>query len=926
MYYNIKNEYLSRAVQKCFGVTAALLCGVAPTWVYAAEDVELADGENSTSIIVTGSRVVRDGYNAPTPLTVVGQDVLEAKSTTQIIDALAELPAFRATATASTAGLSNSGTAGQSFVNLRGLGANRTLVLVDGQRFVPSTSIGTVDVGLVPSLLIDRVDIVTGGASAAYGSDAVTGVVNFVLNNRLEGFKTNLEASITQYGDNETYKGGMAWGARLGDSVHVVLSGEYAKSEGVYAGTRDNMQSEWNIVTNSSYAPGTGQYKRYILPNVYLNRVTYGGVIWGGPLDGTTFEKDGTFGQYPTNILIGGPNDTTVIMDSSTPGQPWGRDIAIPIVPVETGKVYGRVSVDVSENAEIYASGLYAENNPGPFQSTPAQTRITGFHVIGRDNAFLPAEIADLMDQSSLTSINVGRYSLDWGPSIITRNNATTRGVIGINSDFASGWEFSAYAQYGENKNVFTIENNVLKAEQKLAVDAVDNGAGQIVCRSTLSDPDNGCIPLNIFGEGAASSSAIDYIMGTSRANLKYTQQVYAANISGEPFALWAGPVSFAAGIEHRRETLDQTVDGASEAFRFHIGNPQPLSGEIAVTEGFVEAVIPLLEGQTFFETLDLNGAYRYAHYDTSGGVSTWKLGLNWELVEGLRLRGTRSRDIRAPNITELYTSPVQQTRGVANPWTNVNETPQTFSLGNQNLKPEVADTAAVGIVLQPVFMPGFSLSLDYYNISIESAITTLAVQDLVDRCFGGNQELCALITLDQNNTITAIDLPYLNLSSVKTDGLDFEASYRTALGAGDLSLRFLANRMFSLTYDDGNTVVDRAGDISNGNPKFNANFLASYSTERLRFDMDVNYIGSGNYDNTYAGVEDINDNTISDRLYLGAQFTLKLPSGEGQRRDIYLRVSNITNSLPPGIFQYGGGANYDLAGRSFKLGARAEF
>lgn len=921
------NEYSNgRKAIKGFGLSAILLCGVAHTPAHAEEGDVAAEDSSSEPIIVTGSRVVRDGYDAPTPLTVVGQDLLEAKSSTQIVDSLAEMPAFRSTATASTAGLSNSGTAGQSFVNLRGLGANRTLVMMDGQRFVPSTSIGTVDIGLIPTLLIDRVDVVTGGASAAYGSDAVTGVVNFVLNNRLEGFKTNLEAGITQYGDNETYKGGLAWGARLSDSVHLVLSGEYTKSEGVYAGTRDNMQSEWNIVTNSSYTPGTGQYKRYILPYVYLNKVTYGGVIWGGPLNGITFEKDGTFGQYPTNILIGSPNDSTVIMDSETPGQPWGRDLAIPIVPIETGKVYGRLSVDVSDNTEIYASGLYAESNPGPFQSTPAQTRITGYHAIKRDNAFLPTEIADLMDQNNLTSINVGRYSLDWGPAIISRNNATTRGVLGINSEFAPGWEFNAYAQYGENKNLFTIENNVLKAEQKLATDAVDNGSGQIVCRSTLTDPDNGCVPLNIFGEGAASAAAIDYIMGTSRADLKYTQQVYAANVSGEPFELWAGPVSFAAGIEHRRETLDQTVDALSEAFAFHIGNPQPLSGEISVTEGFVETVIPLMEGKPFFETLDLNGAYRYTDYDTSGGVSTWKLGLNWTPVEGLRFRGTRSRDIRAPNITELYTSPVQQTRGVANPWTNVNETPQTFTLGNENLEPEVADTAAVGVVLQPAFAPGFSLSVDYYNIKIKSAITTLAVQDLVDRCFGGNQELCDLITLSPTNSITAIDLPYLNLSSVKTDGLDFEASYRTSLGKGDLSLRFLANRMFSLSYDDGITLVDRAGDISNGNPKFSANFIASYSTDRFRFDMDMNYIGSGNYDNTYTGAEDINDNTIPERLYIGGQFTLKLPADEGKRRDLYLRVSNITNSLPPGIFQYGGGANYDLAGRSFKLGVRAEF
>ena len=923
----IKYNSNFRTLLSTASTSAILLAAAVPMAAYAQDDAEAESANTSgEAIIVTGSRVVRDGYDAPTPLTVVGQELLQAKAPAQIVDALAEMPAFRGTATSSNAGLSNSGTGGQGFVNLRGLGPNRTLVLVDGQRFVPTTSVGTVDVGLIPTLLINRVDVVTGGASAAYGSDAVSGVVNFVLDNRYTGLKAKAEGSITTYGDNESYKLGLAWGAQLGDSGHIVLSGEYSKSDGVFANREDgrqNMLSQWAVVNNTNFTPGTGDFRRYILPYNYVNRLTYGGVIWTQPLRGISFNPDGSLGGFPDNVVIDG--GSTFTLDKETRGQPWTYDIAVPVVPVENLSLYGRTSFDLSDTTELYVSGLYAENKPGPFGSAPSQSRITGFFKVARDNAFLPAEAGALMDANSLTQIDVGRYSLDWGPAMISRNNKTYRGVIGLKSEFADGWELDAYAQFGENKSVFLIQNNFLKTELGLAADAVDDGSGNIVCRSTLTNPTNGCVPLNIFGEGNASAAAIDYITGESRADAKYSQQVYAASVSGEPIQLPAGPVSLAFGVEHRDESLTQTVDALSEAFRFHIGNPQPLAGDISVTEGFVETVIPIASGTPGFETLDINGAYRYADYSNSGGVSTWKLGVNWEPVSGLRFRGTRSRDIRAPNITELFTSPIQQTRFVRNPGTGQQDGPQTFTVGNENLKPEVADTTAVGVVLQPDFAPGLQLSVDYYNIKIEDAVTTLAAQDVVDRCFGGNQELCDLITIE-NNVIVSMDLTYLNLASVKTDGLDFEASYRVPLGAGNLSLRALANRMFSMEFDDGVSSVDRAGDINAGFPEWTANFIASYSTDRFRFDTDVNYVGSGKYDVTFTDPEDINDNTIDSKIFVGAQGTLKFPSTIGKNLEVYLRVSNIFNTQPPGVFQYFSRTNYDRVGRTFKLGARMEF
>lgn len=922
-------NFLSSTVLRHAGLSAALLCGAIGIPAQAiAQDMsggsdEASASEPAADIVVTGSRIVRDGYNAPTPTTVLGQDLIDIKSPTQVIDALTTMPAFRGMATASTVGVANSGTAGQNFVNLRGMGANRTLVLLDGQRFVPSNATGTVDVGLMPSMLIQRIDVVTGGASAAYGSDAVTGVVNFILNNRLTGLKANVEAGITQYGDNATYKAGLAWGTKLGDRAHLVVSGEYVRSDGIDPQSRPNLKYQYGLVTNPAWTATNGQVRRLILPYVYLNNVAHGGVITTGPLKGVEFGRDGAIETYPTGQYAG---STTMVLPGLDTSQPWSNDLATPVIPVEALSLYSRLSWDVADGTELYVSGNYAENNPGAFMSTPANTNVTGVFTIARTNAFLPQEIADRMDALSLSSITVGRYSTDWGNSRISRNNATYRIVAGLRSEIAPGWELNAYGQYGRNKNVFKIANNTIKARMFAAADVIRDPADstKFICREKLTNPGSACVPLDIFGVGAASQQAIDYIYGTSVAELEYTQKVVAADLSGEPFSTWAGPVSVAFGAEYREESLIQTVDALSAASAFAIGNPKPQAGKIKVAEGFIETIIPLAKDTAFFKNLDINAALRHTHYDTSGSVQTWKLGLNWEPTDGIRFRATRSRDIRAPNITELLTAPVQQTATLTDPFTNTRPQIQTYSVGNINLKPEKADTTAVGVVLQPGFAPGFSASLDYYNIEIAGAIATLSLQDLLDRCYAGNADLCALVTRE-SGVITSITNPYLNLNSIKTDGIDFEASYRTDLGDGSLTLRLLANRVFSLKTNDGITSIDRAGDILEGQPKLSGNLIASYSTDLYQFDLDANYIGSGKYNNTFVLPTDINDNDIPDRAYLNSQITFKLGSGS-TKRNIYLRVSNITNSKPPAIFTFAGGASYDRVGRAFKAGVRFEY
>jgi iron complex outermembrane receptor protein len=874
-------------------------------------------------IVVTGTRVTRNGYDAPTPTTVLGSALIEAKAPATIIDALVTLPAFKNSSTAQTAGVGQAGSAGQSFVNLRGLGANRTLVLLDGQRFVPSTSIATVDIGTLPTALIQRVDVVTGGASAAYGSDAVAGVVNFVLDNRFTGLKGDIESGVTSHGDNQTYKAALSGGIRFAERGHLILSGEYVKATGVGPNARsDTNYPAATLINNPAWTATNGQVRRLILPYVYTRTAGLGGVIVGGPLAGTEFGPGGTTFMQPTGAYVGTSN---YVLPGLAPNEPWPSSLAFSSLPQEKATGYARLSWDVTDSLTAYATGVIAHNKPGPFYSSPANTLITGNFVIQRDNAFLPASVRAQMTTLGLQTVSVGRYSEDFGGSVVSRVNDTYRAVIGLQGEIAPGWKLDAYGEYGRNRNVFKIEKNVIKANLPLAVDAVNSG-GQIVCRSTLANPGNGCIPLNIFGPYAVRPNsvalpALGYVFGTSRAVLHLTQKVAAVSLSGEPFSTWAGPVSLATGAEYREESASQTVDALSQAGAFALGNPKALSGSFNVKEAFAETVVPLAKDLPFLRTLDLNGAIRYTDYSTSGSVVTWKIGGNWEPVQGVRFRATRSRDIRAPNILELYSSRVQSTAAVLDPVTNTSPTIQTFSLGNSNLRPEKADTTSAGLVVRPWFVPRLEFSVDYYKIKVLDAISTLALQDIVNRCQSGNQTLCGLITR-ANGAITTIDNPYLNLQSLKTDGLDIEVSYRLPIGSGTATARFLANRVFSYTISDGVTAIDRAGDINNAQPKWTGNATIGYQLDRFNAVADVSFIGSGKYDVTYTLPTDINDNHIPSRTVVNFQVSYDLGKA-GHRREFFLNLANAFDARPPAIFVFSGGPNYERIGRAFRAGLR---
>ncbi len=360
---------------------------------------------------------------------------------------------------------------------------------------------------------------------------------------------------------------------------------------------------------------------------------------------------------------------------------------------------------------------------------------------------------------------------------------------------------------------------------------------GRIICRSTLVNPGNGCVPLNLFGSGAPSPAARAWVLGTTTGDQAVAQDVFNVSVSGKPWQLRAGEMSVAFGAGYRRESSNMIVDPISTSTRRSTGdykgfpaaiegliggwertNLQPIRGEYDLNELFAETFVPLLKDAPGAQSFDLSLAARLTDYSTSGNVTTWKVGLTYEPVSSIRLRGTASRDIRAANIAELFSGPSLGQGNLIDPFQPVdspNRLPLVYTRpqGNPDLTPEKADTRTIGVVVQPTFLEGLSASLDFYRIEIKDVIGTLSGQVIVDECFRGAVSLCPLLTRDPGTgVLTAVDAPYLNLSLRRMRGYDFELAYQQPLGRGSLTLRGLASYVDSLTTLESGRAGDRVG------------------------------------------------------------------------------------------------------------------
>lgn len=943
------------------------------------------------TIVVTGTRVVRDGFQAPTPVTVMTQeDIQNTSPTNNVADLVNQLPSLAGSIRPSNSRLElSNGIAGINALNLRNLGTVRTLVLIDGRRSVGSTVTGVVDVNTIPQSLVERVDVVTGGASAAYGSDAVAGVTNFILKKNFEGLTVSGDIGVTDEGDGFNYSVEVAGGLEFADGRGRLIAA-IAKdhTDGIF----DTNDRGWNHtgfvrITNPEYNATTNNTVPQFLVRreVGAANSTPGGLITnssgGSPLCGTYFGFGGSVNQFQFGP-ISQPSPPCP-SPSRTQGGDWrindsGRRIGLDPRDDRHG-VFGRISFDVTDNVTLFAEGSYNRSetlfNAGPNLMTGLVLQAQNCQVVPTPttcNAFLyntfaasPAGAGILTGRNTVT---LATTAVDLPNRYSNNVRKVQRYAIGAEGNFElfgkpAHWD--VYGQYGRAKLHEQLLNIQQVSRRSAARDAVFAPAGNpggypvgsIQCLINVdTNPDNNdpdCRPLNLLGIGVADPAAIDYMLGDPFRDQKLEQTVFGANLSLTPFATWAGDVSVAVGAEYRKEKISGFVPpefqpiftGGNTITDWSVGNYLPTKGSYNVKEAYLETVVPLGFG------LEFNGAVRATDYSTAGYVTTWKAGATWQPIDDIRFRVTRSRDIRAPNLNDLFNAGQQNSSTVTNPFTSGPFAVFGPSMnylgtitGNLNLKPEKADQWNAGVVLSPRFLPGFTASADYFNIKLKDAIDSLGAQDIVNRCFEGLDQYCDAIVPDPNNPTgrVLISRSPFNFVSLKVSGIDFDAAYRRRIGAGNFTLRGVATRYIHRIEDTGVPTaipVDIVG--SHFLPKWIFRFTASYETPSFGITAVARGVSSSTYQETFT--EDpiecqsgcpistpqrptYDSLDVSGAFYIDLNVTKKFSIGGKPNGEFFVNVTNLFDRWPILVPETGLAANStysDLRGRAFRVGMR---
>lgn len=919
------------------------------------EDEQAAANGQIEQVVVTGSRIGRsDGYEAPTPVTVLGDVELQSFASENIADAVNTLPVFVGSQTpGSSIQNASGGDAAMNVLNLRDLGTNRTLVLLDGRRIVPSHLDGAVDINNIPQGLVSRVEIVTGGASAVYGSDAVGGVVNFILNTDYTGIKGSVSGGVTSYGDRDSRKFTLTAGTGFaGDRGHIVVSGSARTADGIAINRRPWNLQGWQFMYNPSYTPTNGQPERLLLNHVATSNGIAGGIITNTALKGTAFGPDGVPYQFQYGDLV---------FDPDMRGGDWkkadvrGTRAGQSLAPeISNRNFFAHAKYQISDTIELFAE---ASTNHSETYNWAYSLECNGCITIQADNPFIPASVAARMQTLGVTEFNLGTQHPDLGIIGTDGDHTVNRFVVGAKGffeAFGSDWDWDVYYQKGISKHLEIANNAHYMANVDRALDAVTHPTtGEIVCRSTLTDPTNGCVPYNPMGIGVNSQAVVDYIEGAGiRAfrDIELTQDAAGASVAGEPFSSWAGPVSLAGGLAYREDAASGVNDPISDVRGWYIGGYGVATGSVDVIEGFVETVVPLARDVAWAESLDLNAAVRLTDYSTSGELTTWKIGATYQPIESITLRATRSRDARAPNLSELISEGAGGITSAVSPWTGepliLIPAPRT---GNPNLQPELADTLGVGIVLQPSFLPEFSASVDYWSIEIEDAIGTLPLQEILDRCYLGNERFCESVTFapGTQDVIEARRSPF-NFVSETAKGIDIEATYSMQVWDGDLTARLMASHYIERTTNDGTgppreVVGENDGD---GPPNWLWNARLSYATDPIRIAVVARGISSGVYDNRYIECQWVcppstaehrttSENDIASQTFFDASFSYQLAFRDSEV-DLFLDVRNVFDTdptivaAPPGsdgfFYSPTNHGLYDYLGRVYQAGVRVEF
>ncbi|NWK99124.1 TonB-dependent receptor [Sphingobium lactosutens] len=892
-------------------------------------------------IVVTGTRLQNAGFDAPTPVSVVTAEQIQRAAPATISDFVNQIPALSGSNTPRTnKALIGNGLAGANLLNLRNLGVSRTLVLMNGKRVTPTTLTGAVDVNTLPNALVKRVDIVTGGASAAWGSDAVAGVVNFVLDTDYEGLKGNFQSGISTEGDASNLTGSLSYGKAFADGKgHFLVSGQYTRNGSATYGSRDWFKA-YKIVNNPlAGQPGETTFLAAPWTAQFLNET---GLVASGPLAGYYFDPNGNLAGTDFPLANRTGNGTFYFGDKAVFDRLYDQSpFTQSSVPTTQKSIYARASYDLTDNINAYVEGSYATSKAHTRGANYGRSGAS-FAPVALDNFYLPEEVRSAMIANGLTTLPLNVQNTKMGVIGVGNRRKSYRGLVGLDGSFGGDWKWSAYYQYGRVDSKIRATDMPRPDQYLLAIDAVANpvNPSQPICRSTLTNPTNGCVPMNPFGSQALSPAVLNNVIGVSAQDIRYEQHVAAANLAGNLFELPAGPVSFAAGAEYRSEKAHATADPISQRTGFWAGNFKAFDGKINVKEVYGELGVPVFKDSAFGRSLDLNVAGRLTDYSVSGSVKTWKAGFRYEPIDGVELRLTRSRDIRAPNLQELFQAGSTVNTLVNDP-VNGNTPIRAFATvsGNTNLTPENADTLTAGIVLRPSFLRGFRASIDYYDIKIKEAIATNSAQFIVDRCFAGDAQFCTAITRNSANVITAISLQPFNALQERARGVDIEVSYTMPIADGTFDVRVLANYVDKLDIVLPTSVITRAGEVSNnvgaaeGVPHWRATASATYDSSAFTAQLRGRLIGSAVFDDNW-GPTVIDKRTVPAIFYLDAYLGIKTNS-IAPKSEFFLAVDNLLNQDPPVVVQLdasntqAAGTNpflYDVIGTTIRAGFRFEF
>ncbi|MES2272336.1 MAG: TonB-dependent receptor [Pseudomonadota bacterium] len=985
-YARLQMPGLAGAVTSVLALATALTVSVAAQAQAlpeaARQDVALPNPASADpvdqDIVVTGSRITSSGFKAPTPTTMIGEAQIEANAQPNIFNTVAQLPSLQGS-TGSTVNTfsTSSGQQGLSSFSLRGLGAIRTLTLLDGQRVVGANVTGVPDVSLFPQLLIKRVDIVNGGASSSYGSDAVGGVVNFITDTRFEGIKGNVQGGISTYGDDEQYLVQLAAGkSLLNDRLHVVLSAEYGDEAGVgggefgigLAGGRDWFK-QTTLINRNILNDGSPQY--LLLDYAQPYNYTKYGLITAGPLQGIAFDQAGSpfqF-QYGSNGTPSGNAAGTV--NGCYPGFCIGGDLSGNVdagrslqSSIQRLNTYGRVGFDFAPDNEIYVTVNVAQvktnNQPVGGMNRPNLT-------IQCSNPYVPASVQLACATAGITSFAFGTSNAALGNTQVYTDRRQYRYVAGAQGKvplFGTDWNYDTYYEHGINYTDVDVTNIMLSRRFNQAIQATTlNGA--IVCADPVARA-NGCVPLNIIGGAPPSAAALSYIMPKNGPYQKtrQTQDVVSVNVSGSPVDLWAGPLSIAFGAEYRHEYYKVRADpyGAGisdispsggnypadpallvDGNNWYAGNYKNGQGAYSVKEAYLEVDLPLFSSDAVGRA-NINAAARITDYSTSGTVWTWKVGGTWDLpIEGLRVRGVTSKDVRAPNLSELFAAPVTTTLpNFFDPFRNVNVLAIQNQIGNTALTPEIARNTTVGIALANApWLPGFGLSVDYYKIKVTDLISSLGAADIVNLCFRNIlPDACNAFNLNNQNGPNFINVQAFNLASIETEGVDIEASYvwQRPLGLeGTLTLRALATHIRKFVTDNGlfgSVPLDSAGSNLGNTPDWKWLAVQTYATDQFSLYLQERWFSDGVLGHNYVQCApgscpaSTNNNPTIDNNFMPGAFYMDIGGTYNVTKDItaYVKVDNLFDRAPAKSPYFANPNLYDVVGRMFRAGVRFKF